>query len=90
MEHDEASGLLLKKGLPAVARALEVLALGSDLALLLTESCELCGRKFCHGEEFFLLKRVRFHDEGGFRFGEVVTESAMCIMECGGVDIVKI
>ena len=58
-----------------------------ELMLLLTDSCDLCGRKFDPGEEFFLLSRVRRRAEG---FGEVRRQTAMCLTECAGVKVVKI
>lgn len=50
------------------------------LVLLLTDTCELSGRKFGEGEEFYLLKRVVLVPGGG---GEVINEVAMCIKACG-------
>jgi len=62
-----------------------------SLILLLTRACDLCGREFGEGEEFYLLKRVcRVPGYGGDLVGEVVSEVAMCITACGDEEIVKI
>ncbi|MFA4904453.1 MAG: hypothetical protein WC600_17100 [Desulfobaccales bacterium] len=37
------------------------------LVLLLTDVCDLCGRKFAAGEEFYLLKRVALVSGGAAR-----------------------
>ena len=61
------------------------------MILLLTRACDLCGREFGAGEEFYLLKRVRLVPGwGGPAVGEVISEAAMCLTACGDDEVVRI
>ena len=61
MDNDEALFEFFKKARPF----LDELVGNEDVVLLGTDTCDLCGRKFNDGEEFYLLKRVRYLCEGG-------------------------
>ncbi|RJR47028.1 MAG: hypothetical protein C4567_01570 [Deltaproteobacteria bacterium] len=65
-----------------------------SLTLALLKSCDLCGREFAPGEEFYRLQRLqRIAGETPAATGggcEVVSESAFCLRECGGQKVVKI